>query len=232
MTIQLLGQDYIGISRIVARIDQAISAQEPYSLVRIGDGENIVLAQEGILSQEWISTNVGWSHSNHYCGITLPNLGIRDRMVEAIKEADTVGVFAGDKLTEQIFNFYEIQPKSICYAFDNVYMPMFKPFVELIIKNPPLLVGNPARRFADLLYEKLGVKVPGTVEINNYEEIDRCLKEMTRIHHQWSLVSAGVNAVIIAATMANKWGKVSIDFGHAPDNVMAPNYPDYWLAPV
>lgn len=84
----------------------------------------------------------------------------------------------------------------------------------------------------ELLYEKLGVKVPGTVEINNYEEIDRCLKEMTQIPHQWSLVSAGVNAVIIAATMANKWGKVSIDFGHAPDNVMAPNYPDYWLAPV
>jgi len=232
MTIQLKAADYIGIANIVSRIDQAITAQEPYSLVRIGDGENIVLAQDILFSQEWISKNVGWSHSNQYCGITLPNLIMRDEMVKAVKEADTVGVFAGDKLTEDIFNAFDIQAKSICYAFDNVYMPMYKPFVELIAKYPPLLVGNPALRFADLLYDKLGVKVPGTVPINSYEDLDSCLSEMAKIPHQWSLVSAGVNAVIIASTMANKWGKVSIDFGHAPDNVMAPNYPDYWLASI
>ena len=230
--IQLRGEDYIWMSQIVARIDKAITDQEPYSLIRIGDGENIVLAQEVIFSQAWISQNVGWSHSNQYCGITLPNLIIRDRMVKALKEADTIGVFAGDKLTEQIFNTFDIQPKSICYAFDNVYMPMYKPFVELIVKSPPLLVGRPALRFAQLLYEKLGVTVPGTIEINGYDELDSCLAQMVQIPHQWSLVSAGVNAVIIASTMANKWGKVSIDFGHAPDNVMAPNYPDYWLASV
>jgi hypothetical protein len=30
--------------------------------------------------------------------------------------------------------------------------------------------------------------------------------------------------------MATKHGKVAIDFGHAPDNVMSPVYKDYWLA--
>lgn len=229
---QLRAEEYIYMAQIVANISKAIDDQTPYSLVRIGDGENIVLAQDIIYSQEWISQNVGWSHSSNYCGITLPNLIARDRMIEGIKAADTVGVFAGDKLTEKIFAACAIQPKSICYAFDNVYMPMYKPFAELMVKSPPLLVGRPAERFARLLYEKLGITVPAAIEINSYDELDACLARMAEIPHKWSLVSAGVNAVIISAAMAAKWGKVSIDFGHAPDNVMAPNYPDYWLAPL
>jgi hypothetical protein len=230
MTVILSGNDFVGVPTIVNQIADALVGHRPYSLVRIGDGENIVMAQEKVLSLEWIGTNVGWSHSTGYCGAALPNLELRDRMVKAVKQADMVGVFACDDLTQRIFSAFDIKPRSIFYAFDNLYMPMYKPFVDLIRKYPPLLVGNPAGRFAAYLHEKLGITVPGTVAINGYNELDTCIRQMAAIPHQWSLVSAGVNALVIADTMASEYGKVSIDFGHAPDNVMAPDYVDYWLA--
>ncbi len=230
MTVILSGKDFAGVPTIVNQIADALAGHKPYSMVRIGDGENIVMAQEKVLSLEWISSHVGWSHSAGYCGAALPNLELRDRMVKAVKQADMVGVFAGDDLTQRIFSAYDIKPRSICYAFDNLYMPMYKPFVELIRRYPPLLVGNPAERFAAYLHAKLGIIVPGTVAINGYNELDTCIKQMAAIPHEWSLVSAGCNALVIADTMAYEYGKVSIDFGHAPDNVMAPDYVDYWLA--
>jgi len=106
---------------------------------------------------------------------------------------------------------------------------MDKPFVDLICSYPPLPVGRPAERFAALLQAKLGVTVPGAVPINSSEELDSCIEAMLRIPHAWSLVSAGGNAVIMFSVMASECGKVSLDFGHAPDNVMGPDYPDYWL---
>ncbi|MEW6242382.1 MAG: GT-D fold domain-containing glycosyltransferase [Chloroflexota bacterium] len=230
MALQLLGEDYVPLPLIVERIASALAKREPFSLVRIGDGENIVLAQEVVFSLEWIRHNAGWSHSPHYCGAALPNPVLRDRMAKALKEADIVGVFARDSLTEQVFEALGIRPKAICYAFENLYMPMYKPFVDLIRAYPPLLVGRPAERFAAFLYDQLGVKVPGALmNINSSDDIDTCLEEMARVPHQWSLVSAGVSADVIAPAMATKHGKVSIDFGHAPDNVMSPDFPDYWL---
>jgi len=189
----------------------------------------MVLAQELVFDLEWISRNVPWGNSNTYCGVSLPNLTLRDRMMDAIAAADVVGVFADDEFTHQVLNAVDIQPKSICYAFQNLYMPMFKPFVDLIRYCPPLLVGRPAEQFALLLYEKLGVVIPGTVTINGYEEIDTCIDQMSAIPHTWSLVSAGCNATVICTAMAERFGKVSIDFGHAPDNAMRPDYPQYWL---
>lgn len=232
MDVQLLGRNYVSLHQIVDRVASALENRSPFSLVRIGDGENIVLAQEVVLSLDWIAAHVGWSHSASYCGVTLPNIPIRDRMAEALRIADIVGVFAGDDLTKKVLKKLEIQPRAICYAFENLYMPMYKPFAALIKHYPPLLVGKPAERFAAFLYERLGITVPGTVAINGAEELDRCIEQMAQIPHDWSLVSAGCNAVVIAAVMAARYGKVSIDFGHAPNNVMAPNFPDYWLAPV
>ena len=231
MTVKLVGKDFVPLGVTVQRIAEALAQNRPFSLARIGDGENIVLAQETVFSLDWIGKNVGWSHSSNYCGAVLPNLALRDRMAAALKEADIIGVFAGDALTEKAFTALGIHPKAITYAFDNLQMPMYKPFVDLIRAYPPLLVGRPAERFAALLLDKLGVRVPGVVmNINSADDIDVCMEEMARIPHRWSLVSAGVNADIIAPEMAVRYGKVSIDFGHAPDNVMSPLYVDYWLA--
>jgi len=222
-------QDYATAEVIVEKIRYSLFSGRPFSLIRLGDGELMVLAQESVYSLDWIEKNVPWGGSNAYCGVRLPNLELRDRMIESITKADMVGVFADDDFTNQVFKALGIRPRSICYAFENVYLPMFKPFVDLIRRYPPLLVGRPAEQFARYLYEKLGVVVPGTVSIDGYEEIDSCIEAMARIGYEWSLVSAGVNATVICTTMAEQWGKVAIDFGHAPDCAMSPDYPNCWL---
>lgn len=223
-------QDYAAAETIVEHIEYSLFSGRPFSLIRLGDGELTVLAQELVYSLDWIEKNLPWGGSNTYCGVRLPNLELRDRMIASITKADMVGVFADDDFTCRVFKALVIRPRSICYAFENVYLPMFKPFVELIRRFPPLLVGRPAEQFARFLYEKLGVVVPGTVSIDGYEEVDSCIEAMARIGHEWSLVSAGCNATVICTTMAEQWGKVAIDFGHAPDNAMSPDYPEYWLA--
>ena len=222
-------QDYATAEVIVEKIRYSLFSGRPFSLIRLGDGELMVLAQESVYSLDWIEKNVPWGGSNAYCGVRLPNLELRDRMIESITKADMVGVFADDDFTNQVLKALGIRPRSICYAFENVFLPMFKPFVDLIRRYPPLLVGRPAEQFARYLYEKLGVVVPGTVSIDGYEEIDSCIEAMARIGHEWSLVSAGVNATVICTTMAEQWGKVAIDFGHAPDCAMSPDYPNCWL---
>ncbi|MGE5543878.1 MAG: GT-D fold domain-containing glycosyltransferase [Bacillota bacterium] len=229
MSVIFRPEDYATAEVMVEHIGYSLFSGRPFSLIRLGDGELMVLAQEFVYSLDWIEKNVPWRGSNTYCGVKLPNLELRDRMIESITKADMVGVFADDDFTCQVFRALGIQPRSICYAFENVYLPMFKPFVDLIRRYPPLLVGRPAEQFARFLYEKLGVVVPGTVSIDGYEEIDSCIEAMARIGHEWSLVSAGCNATVICTTMAEQWGKVAIDFGHAPDNAMSPDYPDYWL---
>lgn len=229
MSVLFCPEDYATPALIVDRIGHSQASGRPFSLIRLGDGELMVLAQELVYSLDWIKNNVAWGGCNTYCGVRLPNLELRDRMIDSIARADMVGVFADDEFTRQVFNAVGIQPRSICYAFENVYLPMYKPFVDLIRHHPPLLVGRPAEQFARFLYEKLGVVVPGIVPINGYEEIDTCIEAMVGIGHEWSLVSAGCNATVICTTMADQWGKVAIDFGHAPDNAMSPAYPDYWL---
>lgn len=229
MSVPFSPEEYTSAEEIVDRIGYSLSWGRPFSLIRLGDGELMVLAQELIYSFDWIEKNVPWGNSNTYCGVRLPNLELRDRMVDSITKADMVGVFADDDFTLQVFNALNIQPRSICYAFENIYLPMFKPFVNLIRRYPPLLVGRPAEQFARYLYETLGVVVPGTVPIDGYEEIELCIEAMSGISHDWSLVSAGCNATVICTAMAEQWGKVAIDFGHAPDNAMSPDYPDYWL---
>lgn len=229
MTLHLEAKDFTGLPKIVENIADALDHEKPFSLVRIGDAANIVLGQELVFSQDWIAQNVGWSHSTDYCGVALPNLEIRDRMVKALHQADIIGVFPEDQTTIQVLSAHNIVPKGTCYAFENLYMPMYKPFVDLIRRYPPLLVGRPSEEFAAYLFAKLGVKVPGIVSINSYDDIDTCLAEMSKIPHQWSFISAGISGDIIATTMATEFGKVSVDFGHAPDNVMSPDFIDYWL---
>ena len=214
-------------------IIEAVETQQPFSVIRIGDGELMVLQQGLIHPIEYLVKNVPWASGYGYCGTILPNIELRTRMIDAIKYADLVGVFDGDPPMMDVFKVieerYGVTPKNIFYAFDNLFLPMNKDFVKLMVKYPPLLVGNSAKRFAEYIKNELGIVVPGTLECPDCRHIDATIEAMGKIEHRWSLVSAGVCAKVICPEMARRYGKVAFDFGHAPDNVMAPDYKEYWL---
>lgn len=224
----LLKKNYLKEEDIIKTIRYAIENNEPLSMVRVGDGEGYVLAQENVFPIEWIRQNIYWVDDPNYCGVTIPNLEARDRCLTAVKNAELVGVFADQDVPQAIFKAYNIIPKNIFYAFTNVGLPMSIDFVKIIVEHPPLLVGRPAERFAQFLSDELGITCPWLTGMESYKNVDKIIDKMAKIPHKWSLISAGVNALIIADTMAHRYGKVAIDFGHAPDMVL--DHEEYWLA--
>jgi hypothetical protein len=51
--------------------------------------------------------------------------------------------------------------------------------------------SSAAAQFGAMLHQKLGIKVPGTVSIDNSFDILTCISKMAPLPHQWSLVSTG-----------------------------------------
>jgi hypothetical protein len=150
---------------------------------------------------------------------------MRDRCIQAIKDADMVGVFIEDEFINRVFSSMQYKPANVCYAFVNVWFCYMKAFVDLIRESPPLLVGALAKEFAAYLHEHLGVTVPGVyTAITCPGDIDRTVEYMASIPHDWSLVSAGVNADVIAPIMAKQHGKVCIDYGQGMDTLLNIKY--------
>src|SRR5690606_14157745 len=69
----------------------AIMKRKPFSLVRVGDGENIVLAQQSAMTIEQVLETKWAKQANKgQKGVYLPYLKLRDEMVYAINKADLV----------------------------------------------------------------------------------------------------------------------------------------------
>lgn len=214
---------------------KAIDEKRGYSWVRIGDGELVFFQQEYVRPVKEIQKAVGWSNSNNYCGAKIPNLKLRDRMIESAKESDMVGIFQGDPPMLEIFQKIGIKPKSICYAFDNVFLPMNGKFVNrILLKNKLFIVGQKSQFYKQKFKEILDINVVGTATIKDYTEIDKCMDEMCKYDYDVALVSAGVNANVICYEMSKKLNRVFLDMGHAWDNAFhaPPLYKEYWLIPV
>ena len=227
--IQFLPEDLIRTDEVIRMIGDSIRGKKPLSLIRIGDGELSVMAQNIVLPTEYLKKSAAWN-STKYCGVSLKqdlenHYSMRDKCIEAVKTADLVGIFPNGKFTNKVFSASGFKPKQVFYAFGNVYFCYVKEFVDLLISNPPLLVGKQASDFADYLEKILGIQVAGIyTEINSPDDLDHTIHYMAHCPHDWSLVSAGVNADIIAPIMAKEYGKVCVDYGHGMDVLLNPKY--------
>lgn len=219
----------------IEEIIDAIENKKPYSWVRIGDGELVFLQQEYIYTIQQLKKRVGWSNSTDYCGAKIPNLNLRNRMIESANGSNLVGVFKGDPPMLEAFKKANIKPKSICYAFDNVFLPMNARFVNrVLVKNRLLLVGMKSGYYKQKFQEILNANVVGTVTIKDYAEINSCMDKMCQFDYDVALISAGVNANIICYEMSKKFNRIFLDMGHAWDNAFypPPKFKEYWLIPV
>ncbi|HHV79156.1 MAG TPA: hypothetical protein GXX40_06050 [Firmicutes bacterium] len=209
-------------AEICLLLEKAVLAGKGFSMVRIGDGENAVLAQGILLSIEEIR-QVPWRSSPAYCGIALPDFQARDELAEAVSRADLVGVLfqreceAWAPMTEKLFDAWQIRPKRLCYAFVNRTLPSHPAFARLLLNRDVLLVGNAMPRLAPLLERELSCHVVDVIGISRFTEIPRILERAEDADFQIALISAGANAVILAEKLARFKNAVAIDFGHAAD---------------
>lgn len=215
---------------VLKQIKNALQYRKPFSLVRVGDGENIILAQGKFMSEEEVMNSywVQQSESGKGKGVTLPSLRLRDRLLRHISKANIVGICrnSGDRvrapaiykreLTNKIFEFYNLTPKQCCYVFINREMVSHRMFWEIMNQYRVLLISKWARDYADFIrkkYPKLRPNIVECINFTHYDQIPKLLKQVGKYHFDLALISAGVNALIIAPKIAEMYGKVAIDFG-------------------
>lgn len=224
----ILDEDFIELPEIIKRIRYCLRNQIGFSLVRVGDAENQVMAQGSIYTKEQIN-NIWWAKNENWTGVILPNYKARDRLVASVKTADIVGVlhqseeYEWKNLSEEVFEYFDIKPRQLCYAFINVYMVNHPELLALMKQHQVLLIGKAAPEFAVLLKSRFNIDVAGSIPISNYYEIPDVLRQASQIDYEMALLSAGSNAVILAAALAQQ-GKVAVDFGSAMK-------PELWKLP-
>lgn len=218
-------------AQVLQRIAHALKTRSPLSLVRVGDGENLVLAQqtvwpiETVLKEPWaVKANEGKK------GLRLPNLPLRDAVAESIRKADIVGILPfGDRtihapdylkrpLTERVFRHHRIVPKAVCHACVNRMLATDPMFWKTLGGRRIAIVTQHAtavKRIIENRFRSLSVTL--TYPFADYAQMEPAIRMLTagRDKYDIALISCGVNAVVLAQRIAEQSGKVALDFGKA-----------------
>lgn len=225
---------------VLRRIHKALREKKSFSLVRIGDGENIILAQGKFLTNQEIEDSY-WVQQGRRTGgkgVDLPNLTLRNRMLAGIRQADIVGICRQQndevaaptrfkrELTNKIFDYYRLQPPALCYVFCNRKMVAYRYFWKILHQYRTLLISKWADRYARLIkkkYASLPPQIVGTIDFQHYDQIPAVLKKAGKFDFDLALISAGVNAVILAPAIAKRYRKAAVDFGKTMMYTVRPN---------
>jgi hypothetical protein len=218
-------------AQVLQRIAQALKTKSPLSLVRVGDGENLVLAQQTvwpldvILKEPWaVKANEGKK------GLRLPNLPLRDAVADSLRKADIVGILPfGDRtihapdylkrpLTERVFRHHRIVPKAVCHACVNRMLAADPMFWKTLSGRRVAVVTQHATAAKRLLESRFhGLSVTLTYPFADYAQMEPAIRMLTagRDKYDIALISCGVNAVVLAQQIAEQTGRVALDFGKA-----------------
>ncbi len=222
-------KDMLTVDQVLARLTAAIEEKKPFSLVRVGDGENLILAQDSVLSLDKVLAEKWVKRANRGMkGITLPNLAFRDQMVKAIKGADVVGIpfYNNDpiltedrlkrELTDKVFAYFQIQPKLACHTFVNRVFTQKSVFWKVLKNRKIMLIGQWAGQCAEILKAppyNLNINLILPFKHNDQMEHTMEIIQLNENYFDVALISCGVNSVVIAQRLSQTTGKVGIDFG-------------------
>lgn len=215
----------LGEEEVYRRIKNALERRKKLSLVRLGDGEALTLAQSKVLPVSEVAKN----RFLRYAGVIVPDLKGRDALALSIKRADIVGIPLNMMpnflpLLLRAFGAHNINPysMSLTNACINYFLHQSGLMGKLLKDKKPrvLVVGNRSKGFAGIL-EKAGVKVVAAVApVRGVRDAERVVKVCGRWSFDIALVSAGVAAVIICERLANQYNKVAVDTGHVADQII------------
>lgn len=221
--------EFLTVNQVLRKIKRALKEKKPFSLVRIGDGENVVLAQNSVIPIDEV-LKIRWAKlaNEGKKGVILPNLELRDEMVAAIKQADMVGIpfWENDPivahqeikrpLTENVFEHFNIKPRRTCHTFVNRVFAQKPEFWAMLKGRRVLLISDWGDSVKEILQkEPYGLNIALTIKFTDYKQINRTLRKVSKNKDEFdiALISCGVNAVVLAPKIAQLSGKVSLDFG-------------------
>lgn len=200
----------------------ALDNKKSYIVTRVGDGELALMLGDA-------KFGIG------YAGITLPNKKAQNELIQSIKNTNLLGVFSGDPQYAKLLKKINYTPKRTFYAYDSIMMPMSPEFCKILLDYKVLLVGGGihsynAKDYSKLLKDKLEINCEYITEIQNYSHVDSCIDKIMKKDFELCIMSAGANSNIMCSKLKDLMqGKVFLDLGHIWDNVLHPNYKEYWL---
>ncbi len=218
------GDLLIHVARALVR---ALRDGRPLSLVRLGDGEALTLAQGVLLPFAEVAKRGPFLR---YAGVEIPDVVCRDRLADAIRKADVVGRttspgenFAPLLATALAAHHIDLSGKILTDAVVNYELHKSGHLAALLLEEPRprvLLIGNRAQELEPVLLAQ-GVRVVGTLSpVHGCEDVDRVLQRMRGFDYDIALVSAGIAAVPICAEGAESRRGIHMDFGHLADELI------------
>lgn len=213
---------------LMDKIIDALDHKKPLSVISIGATESYVMAQYNILSEEEFMSHpeaVKTNKGERLRGFKFPNIELRDQLITAAHKAHIVGycmllrnINAG-LMAEKVLKAYKIKPE---YVFDALVRRVImssqkKKFREMLKGRKILLISSMAKQAKKALNKKLNKKlsfeVVDTINIESFSEIEKVKEKIGRRNFDLCLITAGVNAVILAPYIAEVHGKVAFDLG-------------------
>ncbi|WP_246066769.1 GT-D fold domain-containing protein [Paenibacillus koleovorans] len=206
------------------RILQALDSRSPFSVVRLGDGELLTLAQGSVLSIQQVKEQGPFLS---YAGVDVPDYDARDRLVESIRLATAVGIPKLRVRNYQPLAFDVFRAHGIDYnrllltdSLINYYLYQSGFLKRITEGRRVLVIGNLAEKLGEVLRGG-GMHVVGTISpVNGVADVPRVLEESASYEFDLAFVAAGIAAVILSQRIATDLGRVAVDFGHLANSMI------------
>lgn len=207
-----------------ARIIHALDTRSPFSVVRVGDGELLTLAQGAVLSVDQVKEQ---GYFLGYAGIDVPDFEARDQLRDAIRQASVVGipklrVRNYQPLAIAAFKAHGIDYDSLTLtdSLINYYLYQAGYISKIVSGRRVLIVGKLAEPLADYMRQN-GVNVVDIITpVEGVKDVPRVMSEISTRDFDIALIAAGIAAVLISQRIATEMGKVAIDFGHLANSMI------------
>lgn len=218
-----------GTVQVMSAMLQAMDEKRPFSVVRLGDGELLTMAQENPLSIEQVK-QAGEFLS--YAGIEIPDLAAKALLLEAVRGADVVGIpllrmpnyqhlaFSVFRANGIDYRTLHLTHSTINYA---IYLEHW--FFRMTAGRRVITVGNKADLLANVLRQHSIHVVDAITPVQGMKDVPRVMREIAQRSFDLALVSSGVPAVVIAYRIAAELGRAAIDFGHLADAMISGEAP-------
>lgn len=212
----------LGAPEVTGQIMNALNTKSPLSVIRLGDGELLTLAQDVVLNREQVRKE---GHFLKYAGVQLPDLAARDQLVQAIGSADIVGIPKlrlpnFQPLAFSVFKAHGIDYRQLRLTLSTINYSIYMDGLlrGILANRRVLVVGNSAPQLSQVL-SLSGIRVTGAVApVEGMHDITRVMGEIAARDFDIALVGAGIPAVVIVQRIATELGKVAVDFGHLADS--------------
>ena len=216
----------LGPVEVLGAIQDALAGPRGLAMIRVGDGEALVLAQEKVLPVEEV---VRRGPFLSYAGVNVPDIQAREDLALALRQATIIGLPLSQHpnfqpLALQALAAHGVDPSRFKLTDSVINYRLFDSgCLTRLLKQDGLrlaLAGNRATELGQFLREK-GIEVGAVyAKVDGVREVGKVVADLGRLKFEVLLVAAGVAAKIICSRVAAETGRVALDIGHLAEQLL------------